>query len=278
VKTPAERIRQQYLLERELANEIRKSAREDRKRVTREAYRRLYAEIPWHVSRQKSGLQIQAECRYYIDYLKPYLRPSTKVLELGCGAGHLAQAIAGRVGEVVGIDTALTVTLPDRRENLRLIEADVAEFHLPDKDFDLVFSTHLIEHLHPDDLEGHLRSILAHLRPGGSICIFTPHWLTGPHDVSRLFDDRATGFHLKEYGYRDLVPVLIRAGFEKPRVQVLPRRLFRLSGVLFRLGSFAPAVEYPLEWALGSLPWKRARQNLGTMMHFGNLILYAKKP
>ena len=54
--TPEERIRKHYLLERELADQIRRSTPGERKRVTQEAYRRLYAEIPWHVSRQKDGM------------------------------------------------------------------------------------------------------------------------------------------------------------------------------------------------------------------------------
>jgi SAM-dependent methyltransferase len=278
IDRPEERLRRHYLLERELADRIRRSTPAERKQMTQDAYRRLYAEIPWHVSRQKTAEQVRAECQYYTDHLNPFLFPAARVVELGCGTGHVANALAGVVQRVVGVDTALTVRLAEQRSNLQLIESDVAGFSLTERGFDLVFSTHLVEHLHPDDLAGHLRCTLDHLRPGGVTCIFTPHRVTGPHDVSRSFDDRATGFHLKEYTYRELAGALRAAGFRRPRVQVLPRRLFRHSSLVFRLGYQPAAVQYPLEAGLGVIPWKRARQLLGAMARLVNLIVYAEKP
>jgi hypothetical protein len=45
----------------------------------------------------------------------------------------------------------------------------------------------------------------------------TPSRLTGPHDVSRHYDDVATGFHLKEYDQRALRRMLLDAGFREVR-------------------------------------------------------------
>ena len=46
------------------------------------------------------------------------------------------------------------------------------------------------------------------------ICL-TPNKLDGPHDISMYFDEKATGFHLKEYTYSELRDLFRSAGFAK---------------------------------------------------------------
>jgi hypothetical protein len=58
------------------------------------------------------------------------------------------------------------------------------------------------------------------LRPGGSYLCITPNRLSGPWDVSRAFDETATGLHLKEYTLRELVALFQLAGFERIRAFV----------------------------------------------------------
>ena len=43
----------------------------------------------------------------------------------------------------------------------------------------------------------------------------TPHRFTGPHDISKYFDKVATGFHLKEYTYKELYYLFKSVGFRK---------------------------------------------------------------
>jgi hypothetical protein len=56
------------------------------------------------------------------------------------------------------------------------------------------------------------------LKPGGRYLVVTPNRLSGPHDISRAFDDVARGFHLKEYTYGELSRALRQAGFRRVRV------------------------------------------------------------
>ena len=44
---------------------------------------------------------------------------------------------------------------------------------------------------------------------GVYICI-TPNRVSGPHDVSRGFDEVATGFHMHEYTGREIRPLVAR--------------------------------------------------------------------
>jgi predicted SAM-dependent methyltransferase len=51
-----------------------------------------------------------------------------------------------------------------------------------------------MEHLHPDDAFEQLKQIYTALTPGGLYICTTPNRLTGPHDVSKYFDETAAGF------------------------------------------------------------------------------------
>lgn len=79
----------------------------------------------------------------------------------------------------------------------------------------MAYSNQLMEHLHPDDAVEQLRNIHHVLRPGGVYICITPNKLCGPHDVSRGFDEKPTGFHLKEYDNRDLTRLFRQAGFRR---------------------------------------------------------------
>ncbi|MCK4237259.1 MAG: class I SAM-dependent methyltransferase, partial [Candidatus Krumholzibacteria bacterium] len=61
-------------------------------------------------------------------------------------------------------------------------------------------------------------SIYDALADGGIYICITPNRLSGPHDVSKHFDEIATGFHLKEYNTNELGDIFKTVGFSKVRV------------------------------------------------------------
>jgi SAM-dependent methyltransferase len=80
---------------------------------------------------------------------------------------------------------------------------------------DVAYSNQVMEHLHPDDALEQLAHIHRSLAPGGVYVCITPNRLTGPHDISMYFDERATGFHLKEYTFGDLRRLFLEVGFSR---------------------------------------------------------------
>jgi hypothetical protein len=56
-----------------------------------------------------------------------------------------------------------------------------------------MYSKELMEHLHCDDVDPAVEH-LPGARPSGVYVCITPNRLGGPHDISRNFDDVATGF------------------------------------------------------------------------------------
>jgi hypothetical protein len=72
-----------------------------------------------------------------------------------------------------------------------------------------------MEHLHSDDAAEQVQGIFKALAPGGKYICITPNRVNGPHDVSCFFDKVATGFHLREYSFRELKDLFLNAGFSK---------------------------------------------------------------
>ncbi len=141
----------------------------------------------------------------------------SRVLDIGCGPGHLAEILAARGYEVIGIEKNIEPSeLP---ENLRLIEADL-DLGLPPVpgQFEFVLCADVLEHLR-DPLQL-LREIHEVLGPRGRLiaslpnsgnAYFRAHILAGrfPAHDRGLFDRT----HLHFYTWGGWVELFARGGF-----------------------------------------------------------------
>jgi trans-aconitate methyltransferase len=96
--------------------------------------------------------------------LKP--EPGERILDLGCGTGHLTNEIAGAGAEVLGIDKSAEMIAQARSNypQLRFEVADAAEYRTGER-FDAVFSNAALHWMKPP--EAVAESISRALRPGG---------------------------------------------------------------------------------------------------------------
>jgi ubiquinone/menaquinone biosynthesis C-methylase UbiE len=105
------------------------------------------------------------------------LAPGARVLECGCGPGHLVAALLQRDFEVVAIDTspAMLALTQERASAIAGGSAPALQLasleQLPHRDasFDLVCSTGVIEYLRDDETA--LREMWRVLRPGGHLVL-----------------------------------------------------------------------------------------------------------
>ncbi|HEX5307693.1 MAG TPA: class I SAM-dependent methyltransferase [Solirubrobacteraceae bacterium] len=148
-----------------------------------------------------------------------------RVLDVGCGDGWFAAALAAAGAEPVAVDVAAEAVRracaahPDL--DARLVAAD-AELPFADADFDVVWAGETIEHV--ADTAAWLSELRRVLRSGGVLLLSTPDH--GPLTRLRLalwppafeahFDPRSD--HLRFYTRRSLYNLLADFGYEELEV------------------------------------------------------------
>lgn len=104
-----------------------------------------------------------------IDRLLP-MKPGQRVLEVGCGQGHLTVRLAERGIDIVGIDANPNAPEVSGSERVRHMLAEDLDF--ADNEFDAVISVHAIEHIPP--LDEAVSEMARVLKPGGRALFIYP--------------------------------------------------------------------------------------------------------
>jgi len=145
----------------------------------------------------------------------PYLRAGARVLDIGCGDGHLLRQIGDASPHALaleGVELAGDAVNAARAHGIRVYPGRIEEVELPERSFDLVIMNQLIEHVRdPVDV---LRRVARALAPGGHLFIETPN--VDSVDA-RLFRRRYWGgYHLPRHFHlfdtRALAQLVERAG------------------------------------------------------------------
>ncbi len=151
------------------------------------------------------------------------VRPTHRVLDIGCGTGTLATLIKclHRNAEVVGLDPDPKALARARRKAARAevsIQFDQGfadELPYPDASFDRVFSSFMFHHLRADLREKTLREVRRVLAPGGSFHMLdfarpemrTSGWWARP---------LRSGSHLKDNSDSRILTLMSQGGFAYP--------------------------------------------------------------
>ena len=251
-----ERTRHHYDTERALAARLLASPAHQRAATYGEVYDELFRAVPDHPQLSIGADERQRKVDEKLRLLRRFLEPDAVLVELGAGDCQLAVAAAPHVHRVCAVDVSeVIVERAPAVANVEVVLSDGVSVPVETGTADVVFSDQLMEHLHPDDARAQLAEVRRVLRPGGRYVFATPSRITGPHDVSRWYDDVATGFHLKEYDQRTLRRMLLGAGF---------------AGVRFYAGGRGRYVPMPFpvlrvaEWLADRMPPAARRRVRGT--------------
>ena len=155
----------------------------------------------------------QPATEVYADMVRSYLRPSARVLDLGCGRGGLIEQLEHPLEQVVGVD-------PDwhslREHRLPLPRAVAISEALPlaDDCVDVAFASWLLEHLARPSFT--LAQLARVLRPGGVFVFITPnkrHPLSGLNSFLGQFSHLQSALVERFYGRAgaDTFPTYYRA-------------------------------------------------------------------
>jgi SAM-dependent methyltransferase len=125
-----------------------------------------------------------------------HLSPSAQgawVLEFGCGNGRYMEALQARTRwTVVGVDVEPREAF-ERGRPVARVGGRTAFLPFPDRIFDAVLSSNVVEHIPRPLYLGYLAEIRRILKPGGTLAIGAPNY-----PIKRLFDIR-TGLRSREY-------------------------------------------------------------------------------
>lgn len=139
-------------------------------------------------------------------YLTPHVRPGMRVLEVGCGPGHLATELSKEFPEceVVGVDLVserfASTIVPD---NLALVEGEANALALDSDTYDIVYCRLLLEYLL--DPQGAIIEFARVTKPGGLVLLQD---LDGQLLWHYPIDDQLAS------GLREVIELLAQTGFD----------------------------------------------------------------
>ncbi len=132
-----------------------------------------------------------------------------RVIELGCGEGHLSNLVHRRGHEVVGVDLSEAKIRRARvlYPGIDFLANDIRNISLPRESFDTVILAEVLEHV-PEDVGSEILRIGWELvRPGGRFIVSVPNENCIPHP-----------HHVRQFSKRDLAGILETLG--KPKLVV----------------------------------------------------------
>ena len=266
-----EDIRQWYEVEKELSNKLRNSNRDERKLIYKSLYNDLFRRVPQHSRLKKNETEegVKLWIQKQLEIIDGYINRDSVFMEIGPGDCNVALKLAEKVRQVYAVD--ISDELVKKKKllpvNFKFIVSDGDSIDVSMESVDVAYSNQFIEHIHPDDIGQHLQNVKKVLKPGGVYIIITPHRFKGPHDVSKYFDQIATGFHLKEWIFSELVSLLHDNGFSKNKIYCV------MKGHRIRM---PVSCLKRLEYLLGKLPY-RPRKIFSTLLFRGIYYTIAVK-
>lgn len=139
------------------------------------------------------------------------MKPGDRVLECGCGQGHLTRALAARGLDIIGIDANPQAAEIAGNGVVRHMVAEALEFG--DATFDFVVSVHAIEHI--PLLEKALEEMARVLKPGGeAVFIYPAEPIQGLYAIPTSVILHGTPFKAREVHCHKLSPAKLRTMME----------------------------------------------------------------
>jgi SAM-dependent methyltransferase len=158
-----------------------------------------------------------------------WLTPGDSFLDIGCGTGILCKAAQEVFSNVHGCDISQEALSIARQQGITCHHVDLNQSELPFETdmFDTVTALDVIEHLF--DPPAFLHDIHRVIKPGGQFILSTPNFrkvkniltLWGQGRFPKTSGDYAgwDGGHLAYFTRKDLLALLIEAGFTPVRTQ-----------------------------------------------------------
>ncbi|MBO0880560.1 MAG: class I SAM-dependent methyltransferase [Mycobacterium sp.] len=178
-----------------------------------------------------------------VDFGRLGIGPGTKVIDVGCGAGRHSFEAYRRGADVIAFDQdaaelgnvdALLRAMADAGEapasaHARTVVGDAQALPYPDRTFDCVIASEILEHVHTDGAV--IDELIRVLKVGGRLAVTVPRWF--PEQVCWLLSD---DYHSNEGGHIRIY----RASQLRTKI--------RTAGMTFTHAHHAHALHAPYWW------------------------------
>ena len=120
--------------------------------------------------------------RQQLDAMAAALAPGARVLDAGCGPGHVGAYLAARGLDVTGVDLAPAMIAAAERcfPELHFVVGDLRAPPFPADSFDAIVAFYSLIHLRPHELAAALRGLSACLRRDGVLLVAVHSRVTDP--------------------------------------------------------------------------------------------------
>lgn len=145
----------------------------------------------WDRVADGSGEGLGATSQKTVNLTLPFLKTQDVVLDFGCGAGNLSNAIAKHVQQLDGIDTsggmitsAQALAAKQKLQNVHFAQLDIFNTGLQPAYYDAVLAFSVLQYI--EDLAGIASRIKSLLKPNGYFISTTPCLGEGLHPLRPL--------------------------------------------------------------------------------------------
>lgn len=193
--------------------DIKKS---DKKYYTGKEYRKRYGPVYNKESSAEEIFNISLPFQGAIkDEIKDIIKPSSKVLEVGCAAGYFLHALKDKVKTRIGLELNKEhAAFIKKKLDFKVYSKPIENLNITEAPFDLIVSLQVLEHV--ENPLSFLKAIASNLRKNGYLYIEVPNIddaLLSCYKIKGYTDFYFREPHLSYFSAKTLKMLLDRAGF-----------------------------------------------------------------
>lgn len=175
------------------------------------------------INRQERGMK-DTYLTNYVNLVKKYVKPKSKILDIGCGAG-LSSKMLSETYEVTGVDHSKPFIeyAKSRFKNITFKYEDARKLSFKDGSFDASMACGFIEHIEEVDVV--LGEMVRVVRKNGLMILVSPSWFSPFRAIRGII--RPKGYETMGRNRLQMIGWLAKSVYYTVQKQINPKYIFR---------------------------------------------------